>query len=201
MVEQEVAHLFTHPSYLVRKKFWKVFGAAFHIYDPEGQLAFYSKQKAFKLREDIRLFTDESMTTEVLTIKARSIIDFSAAYDVVDTASGQKVGALKRKGFTSIFRDNWILMDADDNEIGKAKEDSMLLATIRRWFINLIPQKYHVTAEDGAPLAKFKQRFNPFVQKMDIDFTADTDGRLDRRLGLAAAVLLVAIEGRQGQNS
>jgi len=25
-------------------------------------------------------------------------VDFSAAYDVIDTASGEKVGALKRKG-------------------------------------------------------------------------------------------------------
>ena len=201
MVEQEVAQRFTHPKYLVRKKFWKVLGAAFHIYDPQGELAFYSKQKAFKLREDIRLFTDESMTTEVLTIKARSIIDFSAAYDVVDTASGQKIGALKRKGFTSIFRDSWILMDADDNEIAKAKEDSLFMATLRRWFLAILPQKYSVKAEDGTLLAKLKQRFNPFVQKLDVDFTADTEGRLDRRLGLAAAVLLVAIEGRQNQQN
>ena len=201
MVEQEVAQRFTHPKYLVRKKFWKVFGAAFHIYDPQGELAFYSKQKAFNLREDIRLFTDESMTTEVLTIKARSIIDFSAAYDVIDASTGQKVGALKRKGFTSIFRDSWILMDADDNEIGKVREDSLFLATLRRWFLRILPQKYSVTADDKTPMAKFKQRFNPFIQKMDVDLTADTEGRLDRRLGLAAAVLLVAIEGRQNQQN
>lgn len=201
MVEQDVALRFTHASYLVRKKFWQVLGATFHIYDPDGELAFYSKQKAFKLREDIRLFTDESMTTEVLTIQARKIIDFSAAYDVVDTATGQKIGALKRKGFASILRDQWILMDANDIEFARAKEDSLLLATIRRWFVNLIPQKYHVTADDGTPLAQLKQRFNPFVQKMDVDFSSDTEGRLDRRLGLAAAVLLVAIEGRQGQQN
>jgi len=200
MVEQEVAQRFTHPKYLVRKKFWKVFGAAFHIYDPQGELAFYSKQKAFKLREDIRLFTDESLTTEVLTIQARSILDFSAAYDVVDASTGQKVGALKRKGFTSMFRDSWILMDAEDNEIGKARENSLFGAMLRRW-MNIIPQKYTISTTDGAPLASMRQRFNPFVQKLDIDFAADTEGQLDRRLGLAAAVLMVAIEGRQGQDS
>ena len=200
MVEQEVAQRFTHPTYLVRKKFWKFLGAAFHIYDPQGELAFYSKQKAFKLREDIRLFTDESLTTEVLTIKARSWLDFAAAYDVIDSATGQKIGALKRKGFASMVRDSWIVMDAEDNEIAKAREKSLFGALLRRW-MNIIPQKYSITTPDGASLASMKQRFNLFIEKLDIDFTADTEGRLDRRLGLATAVLLVAIEGRQGQDS
>ena len=96
---------FTHPTYLIRRKFFRLLGAAFHVYDPDGGLVFYSKQKAFKLREDIRLYSDESMTTEVLTIQARQIVDFSAAYDVVETATGTKLGALKRKGWKSIVWD------------------------------------------------------------------------------------------------
>jgi hypothetical protein len=44
----------------------------------------------------------------------------------------------------------------------------------------------------------FQQNFNPFVRKLTVDFTGDTQGRLDKRLGLAAGILLAAIEGRQG---
>lgn len=43
----------------------------------------------------------------------------------------------------------------------------------------------------------FKQNFNPFVTKLSLDFSTDTERRLDRRLGLAAAVLLCAIEGKE----
>jgi hypothetical protein len=50
----------------------------------------------------------------------------------------------------------------------------------------------------GATVATYQQNFNPFVKKLTIDFTMDPQGRLDRRLGLAAAALLSAIEGRQG---
>ena len=46
-------------------------------------------------------------------------------------------------------------------------------------------------------VATYQQNFNPFVQKIAIDFTHDTGGKLDPRLGLAASVLLCAIEGRQ----
>ncbi len=191
-----IPQIFQHTHYLVRRKMFKLFGAAFHIYDPSGQVAFYSKQKAFKLKEDIRVYTGEDMRTEVLTILARQVLDFSAAYDVFDTATTKKVGALKRKGFKSIVKDEWIIMDAEDREIGLIQEDSMLLALIRRFLTNLIPQKYHGVVK-GKQVCIFKQNFNPFVMKINLDYSLDGEGLLDRRLGIAAAILLCAIEGKQ----
>lgn len=187
---------FQHSTYLVRRKVLKLFGGAFHIWDGGGNLVFFSKMKAFKLREDIRLYTGEDLRTELLLIQARQIIDFAAAYDVVDPVTGDKVGALKRKGLKSIVRDQWVLMDAADREIGVIGEDTVGLALLRR-LIGLIPQKYH--AEIGTQLvATFKQNFNPFVYRITLDFSPDTQGLLDRRLGLAAGVLLAAVEGKQG---
>lgn len=89
---------FMHSTYLIRKKILSLFGSKFHIYDPGGNLVFYSKMKPFRLREDIRLYTDEDMETEVLVIKARNILDFFTAYDVIDSKTSEKVGALKREG-------------------------------------------------------------------------------------------------------
>lgn len=191
-----IPEAFTHESYLVRRKILKLFGAAFHIYDPNGKVVFYSKMKAFKLKEDIRLYTGEDMQTEVLTIIARHIIDFSAAYDVIDPATNTKVGVFKRKGLKSILKDEWIIMDAEDREIGFIKEDSMLLALIRRFLMNIIPQKYYGEL-GGEKVCLFKQNFNPFVMKINLDFSMDRKGLLDRRLGIAGAVLLCAIEGKQ----
>jgi uncharacterized protein YxjI len=192
-----LADVYRHPSYLVRRKILKLLGADFHIYDPTGFIVLFSRMKAFKLREDIRLYTGEDMSRELLTIKARQILDFSAAYDVVDTPSQTKVGAVKRKGWSSLIRDEWILMDAHDNEIGRVIEDSTALALVRRLLTNLVPQRYSVEV-GGVIVAHFRQNFNPFVIKLNLDFTPDTADRLDRRLGLAAAILLCAIEGKQG---
>jgi hypothetical protein len=155
--------------------------------------------KAFKLKEDIRLYTGEDMQTELLVIQARQIIDFSASYDVFDPAAGIKVGALRRRGFKSIVRDEWTILDPADNEIGVIQEDSTALALVRR-FIEaaalFLPQKYSVSIQ-GRPVAIFKQNFNPFVYKLDVDLSADPTGLLDRRLAIAAAILLAAIEGKQ----
>jgi hypothetical protein len=184
--------------YSIRRKVLALFAPQFHLYDEAGSVIAFVKQKAFKLKEDIRVYTDETMASELLLIQARQIIDFSAAYDVIETKSGQKVGALKRKGWKSILKDEWILMDGGDNEIGLIQEDSALLATLRRFLTNLIPQSFTFEVR-GRPVGTLKQAFNPFVFRAQADFSEDPGGNiLDRRLGLASVILLLAIEGRQG---
>ncbi|MEM8874144.1 MAG: hypothetical protein AAGD32_07770 [Planctomycetota bacterium] len=190
--------VFALDRFVIRKKVLKLFGGAFHVYDADDNLVGYSKQKAFKLKEDIRLFRDEDMTEPLLVIGARSVIDFSAAYDVIDPRTSEHVGSLRRLGFTSMLRDSWEILDAHENVIGKIEEDSTLKAVVRRvgdasW---LFPQAFHADV-NGQTVFIAKQRFNPFVAKIDLDFSMDTGRLLDRRLGLGAAVLLAAIEGRQ----
>ena len=189
---------FAHPRYVLRRKFLKVFGGAFHVFDEQGGLVFYADQKAFKLKEDIRLYGGEDKIDAVLSIQARKVIDWRASYDVTDPATGTKVGALRRKGLRSELRDEWVILDAQEQEIGRIQEDSLAAALVRRFVAGwLLPQTFHLTVAD-TEVARFQQRFNPFVQQIELDFTYDPNGRLDRRIGIAAAVLLSAIEGRQG---
>ena len=135
--------------YLIRRKVLTVLGQKFHVYDGHGKLIGFSKQKAFKLKEDIRFYSDETMEQEKLLIQARQVIDFAAAYDVVDSQSQQKIGVCRRKGWTSMVRDSWEILDEHDNPVAKVSEDSMLLATLRRFFSNLIPQHYQITDNAG----------------------------------------------------
>jgi len=196
MTNSTMANVFALSQYTVRRKIFKIFGGAFHVYDPMSRIVGYSKMAAFKLKEDIRLYTDESMRTELLVIQARQIIDFSAAYDVYDPAEGAKIGVLRRRGFKSLLKDEWEILSASDEPIGTVAEDSWLMATLRRFLTNLIPQSYHVDIQ-GTPVAIIRQNFNPFVLKLKVDLTHDTQQLLDRRLALAATILLAAIEGRQ----
>ena len=92
--------IFQYNQYTLKRQVFALTGK-FRFYNPAGQMVLFSQQKMFKLREDIRVYADEAKTQEVLAIKARQIIDFSAAFDVVDSATGQKVGALRRKGLAS----------------------------------------------------------------------------------------------------
>jgi hypothetical protein len=116
---------------------------------------------------------------------------------VYDAQNREKVGALKRRGWTSMVRDSWVVMDEEDNEIGNIEEDSMTMALLRRCvpFVALIPQTYHLNTDEEEELAEFRQHFNPFVQKLTV--TIYDDCPVSKLLVLAAGVLLVAIEGRQ----
>ena len=191
-----VSSRFAFPTYVLRRKVFKLFGGAFHIFNPQAELVFFANMKAFKLREDIRIYTGEDLQQEVLLIKARQILDISAVYDVIDASTNQKVGALKRKGLKSVLRDEWAFLDECDREIGMIQEDSTLMALVRRFLTNLFPQTYNATM-NGVPVATMKQNFNPFVLRITLDFSKDFNRTLDRRLGIAAGVLLCAIEGRQ----
>lgn len=188
--------IFQFPSYLLQRQVFALTGK-FRFFDPSGNPVMFSEQKMFKLREDIRVYSDESKTTEVLSIKARQIIDFSAAYDVVDTAYNQKVGTLRRKGWSSMLRDEWQVLDANDNQIGVMFEDSMGMALLRRFLLgSWLPQNYDITLAETR-VADLKQNFNLFRYELNLDFTMDPSQRLDRRLGIAAGILLAAVEGKQ----
>lgn len=190
---------FAAQQYTIRRKVFKLLGAEFTIFDDREQVVMYSKQKAFKLKEDIRFFTDTSMTTPLLRIHARNVIDFSAAYDVFDAQTDEKIGAARRKGMKSMLRDAWDFLDAEDRMFAQLEEDSAGLAAMRR-FLDipsfLAPQSFHISV-DGRMVATMKQNRNPVVQRLMVDFSLDRENELDPRLGLAVAVLLLAIEGRQ----
>lgn len=190
--------IFSHNTYFAKMKFFKLFGSTIRIFDEnQTALLLYVKQKAFKLKEDITAFADEEQTKPILKISARSILDFGASYDVTEVASGQKIGTLRRKGMMSSFvMDAWEILDANDVVIGKIQEDSWVMALVRRYVLGIIPQKFGFFMNEVS-VGFVQQTWNPFVPQMKVDFSADTGKKLDRRLGIAAVVLLQVIEGKQ----
>jgi len=188
-----------HDRYVVRRKVLTFFGAKFHVYDEDGGLLLFTRQKAFKLKEDLRLYADETQQQELMRIAARQIIDLGATYDVYDSATNERIGSMRRKAFKSMVRDQWIFLDPDGREIAILMEDSTMLALVRR-FVEFaaffFPQKHHVEV-NGKTVGGYRQNFNPFVFKVYVDFSEDTARAMDRRLALAGAILITAIEGRQ----
>ena len=125
---------FNHQNYSITRKALQAFGGTFYLYDPNENLVLWASQKAFKLKEDFRIYSDENKSQELLRVSARSILDFSAAYDVYDSATNQKLGAFKRQGMKSSFvQDTWTIMDWNDAEIGLCQEDSAVMGLIRRF--------------------------------------------------------------------
>ena len=185
-------------QFTVRSKVLKILGASFHVFDENGQVVAYCQQKAFKLREDIRLFTNESKTETLLTMKARSVIDFGVTFDIT-LPSGESIGSLRRKGLKSMFRDSWLLYSPEGVELATMREDSGTMAMLRRLheaFALLSPQKFQITKTDGTHVATLRTHFNLFVYRLGVSIHTE-DEEVDELMVLAAACLIAAIEGRQ----
>lgn len=190
--------------FTIRRKVLKLFGAAFHVYDAQGELVAFCKQKAFKLREDIRLYTDESLQEEFLTLGTKQIIDFGVTFDV-RLPDGTVMASIRRKGLRSMLRDTWQVygpnagIAKDTAPIATIQEDSAGLAFLRR-FIEaasmFLPQKFMLKTADGRTIATYRTHFNPFVYRMGVT-VHEEHAELDELTILAAGCLLAAIEGRQ----
>ena len=187
---------FQFDKYLLQRKVLAVTGK-FNFYNSHGQSVLYSEQRMFKLKEDIRVYSGPDKAQELLRIKARQAIDFSAAYDVFDSFEKVKVGTLQRQGLRSLTRDEWQILDTDQRSRGVIIEDDLTYALLRRILLgSLLPQNYDVIINEKK-VADLKQRFNLIRYELTIDFSENSAQLLDPRLGIAAALLLGTIEGKQ----
>lgn len=182
-----------------RKRFFSLWGARVDIFDDQKFPLFHIYQKAWRLREDIRIYGDPEHTEELLNIQARQIIDFCAAYDVLDVKTGDYVGTLRRKGWSSLAQDSWEILDLNQNPIATIKEDNLGLALLRRFLLgNLLPASFHIESMSGAALATIRTHFNLFYTIMDLWIPKEAGPRkIDPRMVIAGAALIVLIEGKQ----
>ena len=78
-------------------------GSRLTVTDARGNLVFYVKQKAFKLKESVTVYADEGQTRPLYTINADRILDVSPRYRVAD-AGGSEVAVVQRFGMRSFWK-------------------------------------------------------------------------------------------------
>jgi uncharacterized protein YxjI len=94
---------------------FKILAVAPQIFvrDANGNDLMYVKQKLFKLKEAINIFSDAAQTRQLYSIKADRIIDFSARYNFTDY-QGMNLGAVKRKGMRSLWKASYDILKGDE---------------------------------------------------------------------------------------
>lgn len=181
----------------LRRKFFRFLGAEMKILDENGELKVFAQAKRLKLKENLTLFQDERKTTPLVSIKAQQVLDISPTYDITDPETGQILGALKRKGLSSLFvQDSWEILDPDGHTIGAIQEDTTGLGLLRRWVgivALVVPQKYHVTLH-GNQIGSFRRSINLFLVKYAISFDTEYLQNADWRVVVSYPVVLSLIE-------
>jgi uncharacterized protein YxjI len=171
----------------------------------DGEPFCFVEQKRFKFKEDIRFFADESKQQELLRILARQRFDPRARYDVT-TPDGEKVGEIQKAFTKSLLRSTYVLYDREGQEVAQARERSVLVALFRRvvgfipylgGFADFLPIPYDFEFFRGErELGEHRRRRWSWRDIYDLDFSPDTERSLDRRLILAIAVGMDALQAR-----
>lgn len=163
-----------------------------------GPLIAFVEQKRMTFKEQVTLYTDESKQFVLAAFKARKVIDLASAYDVT-TLDGAPIGVFGKKFGKSLLRSTWQL-DQPGQQPVAISERSMVMALFRRiwdfipWVGDLpFPWKYHfdfVRDTTSVGIVEKKTRFR------DHYVVLIEDPSLDRRLVLAQAVALDALQSR-----
>jgi uncharacterized protein YxjI len=168
---------------------------------PAGPPIAYVRQKKLALKEDIRFYADEAETQEIFRIAARSVLDIGGSrYDVL--AGEERIGFLWHKFKESLVRTTWHVGGPNEEEVAIARERSLVGAVLRRvvdfvpdiggWIP--IPYNFEFLADGqliGAMDRKFKLR-----DQYILDLSGDTDRKIDRRVAVALAIALDALQNR-----
>lgn len=186
-------------KFRVERQILKLVGATIRTFDANNQLIARADQKGFKLKEQVTFFHDEQRTSPMFMVKARNVFDIAATYDITDP-SGQIIGSLRRKGVASTFvGDEWLLLNASEQEIARVMEESKTLAIIRKWVdlaALILPQKFVVTVGETV-LGTIQQNKNPLTIRLQCDFIDQAQSVLGQNLTLAIPNMLAIIEQRQ----
>lgn len=181
--------------YIIKQKVLTV-GRKYFIENGSGHRIGFCKQKMFKLKEDIRIYTDDSMTEELLLIKQQQILDWSGTFKVTDSVTGKDIGFVGRKALTSIFRDTWKIFDPSKRELGTVQERGDIFSVLRRFIgiLRMVPKKYDFSDGSGV-FAEAIQKFQIIGDTWTLDIK---DSRVDPRLIVTAALMMDIIEQQRG---
>ena len=160
----------------------------------------FVRQKRMAIKEDIRFFRTENETEELFRIKARAIMEFGGRYDVT-APDGEKIGVLGKVFGKSLLRSTWSIMDASEEELAIAKERSQLWAIVRRVidavpYGDFIPIVFHFRIDRGdTHLGDFTRALG-VRDRYTLDLSGDPERTIDRRLAIALAIALDALQSR-----
>lgn len=182
------------------------FSNDFTATDSNGQIVAYVRQKMFKLKEDIEIFDSEARATLNYRIKADRWLDFSAAYAFYNK-SGFPIGRIVRKGWRSLWKAEYELIDQNDKPQYIIKEDNgwvkvmdgllgeiPILNFLTGYFFN---PTYSVINNSGSTIARLSKQASFWGRQFQITKEGSMDNDDDDRI-LLGLMMMILLERRRG---
>jgi hypothetical protein len=175
------------------------------VTDAAGNLSFYVKQKAFKLKESVTVFADVEQKLPLYELAADRVIDFSASYHLTDTR-GTHIGTVRRKGMKSLWKAHYDIVNGSSRAM--TIQEANPWAKVCDALFSEIPilgmfsgyvfhPEYLVTREDGTSVMRLKKEPAFFQGKFSIEKLADLGEEEETRI-LLSLIMMVLLEKQRG---
>ncbi|WP_349663969.1 hypothetical protein IZU89_00325 [Cellulophaga lytica] len=182
------------------------FSNDFTATDATGKTIAYVKQKMFKFKEEIKIYSNESKTKINYSIKADKWLDFSAAYAFKDE-NGKEFGKVARKGWRSIWKAHYDIIDENQKQQYNISEenpwvkvfDSVLgeIPILGMFTGYLFNPSYMVKDNQGKPIIKLKKSASFFGRNFELSKQGEMDSDDDDRIMLGL-MMMILLERRRG---
>lgn len=179
----------------------------FKATDASGKMIAYVRQKMFKLKEDIQIFSDESKTKVNYRIKADKWLDFSTAYSFYTEGDPKSFGKVVRKGWRSIWKAQYQIIDENEKQQYTISEenawvkvgDSLLgeIPILSIFTGYLFNPSYMVVDTNGKEIIRLKKQASFFGRKFELTKLGELDADDDDRLMLSL-MMMILLERRRG---
>ncbi|WP_067179986.1 hypothetical protein [Microtetraspora niveoalba] len=156
-----------------------------------GEVVAFAEQKRLAFKEQVTLYTDESRQQVLGGFKARNVLDLAGEYDVTDE-NGASVGVFRKDFRRSLLRSTWQVRQPGLPTY-TGTERNQAVALLRRFSDSLSWLPYHFDFSVGASIAFSVERQWGLRDTYAVRIH---DPRLDRRLVIAMAVALDALQAR-----
>jgi uncharacterized protein YxjI len=174
--------------------------------DALGNTVAYAKQKMFKLKEHVQIFSDTGQADLKYEIRANKWLDFNTSYSFTD-AAGRTLGRVVRKGWKSLWKASYLIFDENDQQDAEIKEKNAwvkvgdgllsevpLLGIFTGYFFN---PAYTITRPDGTLICTFKKEASFFGRKFTLHKEAEFEKGEEDRI-LLGLMMMVLLERRRG---
>lgn len=177
------------------------------VTDAAGRTVLYTKQKMFKFREHVEIWTDKSQATRLAEIKANKVIDWSARYFSTD-ANGGEIGSVGRRGWRSIWKAHYETFNPGDNVPDFSIQEENVWTKVADSFFSEIPivgmfsgylfhPSFVATRADGTPTMRMTKQPAFWEGRFQIDKLGEMTPREELNLFLSF-MMLVLLERRRG---
>jgi uncharacterized protein YxjI len=175
------------------------------VTDATGNSILYVRQKMFRLREKVEVFSDKSLKNKLFDIEADRMLDFSANYRFT-TAQGEPWGGVRRRGMRSLWSAHYQIMEEGQVDMEIREEspwkkviESLLgeIPIVGFFFIYFLNPSYLISMADGRAVLRAIKKPSIFERYFEIEKQAEIESD-DELRALLSLLMMVLLEKRRG---